>query len=263
MKRLLMINKIEELKINNVDYYILGLKNYNNLNVYEFELDNILKYLNKNIVVSLNKLFKSSELDNIKSILKKFENKIYGIIFSDPSIYKIVNDNNINVKLIYGNTKATTNYNTINMWSSLGVKDIIISQDITLNEIIEISNNTNCNLYVNIYGRNIVSTSKRMFLKNYFEHINNKNNNNLYTMKNNKYDFKIYETNDESVILSEIVNGLKYIDILNKNNINNFIFNSYDVENIDNVINTLYDDNINFTGFFEKETIYKVGDIND
>ncbi len=260
MKTCIAINKLEELDIS-VDKYIIGIKEYNYLPVLEIDEKEIDKYLNKNIIISLNKLYENDELKDLLELLRKLENKVYGIIFDDVCVYNLVKNNDLNINLLWGNIHATCNYNSINEWYKLGVKECIISPDITIEDILEIRKYTKSNLYVNIYGRVNISTSKRKFLSNYFEYINEAKKDNLYYIKNDKTKLPIYERNNNSFILSEVINGLKFYKLLEENEINNVIFNSFGIDNIEKIINTKEDKNNNYLGFFETDSIYKVGDV--
>lgn len=281
----LLPKNIEELDLE-VDSIILGIKNYNVLNTLEIELgelDSILnKYPNKEIILSINKLIHNTELEGLYSILKKLESKkITGIIFDDTSIYNYVKENNLNINLIWGNIHQATSYNSINTWYNLGVKESITSPDITLNEIIEIKNNTNAKLFVPLYGMFEIFSSNRFLLNSYFSYINKNKNDNTYFINNKIIDeyYPIYEDkNGTHIINGTIMNGLyEYVKLL-ENNVEYILINSYMIDNINKVIdnfrsvrNMFYNDNINLDSidkmakelgsnkvFLNKETIYKV-----
>ena len=117
LKLCIAINKKEELELN-CDSIIIGLKNFNTLNVLELSIkeieDIVNKYTNKEIFISINKNIHDYELDELKRILFKLNNiNIKGIIFDDVGIYNIINNLNLNIKLIWGNMHQVTNYTTI------------------------------------------------------------------------------------------------------------------------------------------------------
>lgn len=283
----LMINDITELQIN-VDAYIVGLKNFNSLNVLELSIDELKKILNnKKIFVSMNKLIHNNEIDTLKDILIKLnELNIEGIIYDDISIYQIVKELNLNINLIWGNIHASTNYKTINEWYKLGVKSAIVSPDITLNEIIEIKNNTNSKILMFNYGMHDIFSSNRTLISNYLKYINKNKDKDVYYIKNKDTLYPVYEdSNGTHIINGNILNNIETIDICLENNIDYLIVNSYMLDNVNDVIDIykeairLYEQqeldknkitelskklNNPYRGFLDKEIIYKVkSDVNE
>lgn len=278
----------DELNLN-VDAFIIGIKNYNVLNTLEIELEELDNYLNnRNIYISLNKLFHNNELEKLNNLLKILENKkIKGVIFDDVSIYQLVKENNYNINLIWGNIHQVTSYKSINEWNKLGVKMAIISPDITLNEILEIKNNTKSQLFVPIYGKFEIFSSNRFLVQSYFDYINKNKNDNLYFIDNKLINQKypIYEdTNGTHIINGSTMNGLEEYILLLKNDIEYVIINSFLIENIKEVVTNFKkvremfeNDEINMDKieqlskelgndkvFLNKETIYKVkSDVNE
>lgn len=275
----LMINKIEEINLN-VDSILIGLKNFNSLNLLELDLDSIEEIINntdKEIFISINKLIHNGEIAELKLILKKLEKlKVSGIFFDDISIYNIVKENNLNLNLIWGNSHQATNYNTINSWNKLGVKNSIISPDITLEEILNIKNNTESKLFVPIYGMFEIFSSNRFLVKNYLKYIDKNSDSGFHYINHkilNTY-YPIYEdSNGTHIINGNILNGLEEMPKLIENKIDYVLINSYMISNINEVIDSFNDvingkiNNINELalklsdnnkGFLYTETIYKV-----
>lgn len=282
----LMVNNIEEFKCN-ADSFIIGLKNYNNLNILELDINEITNIkCNKEIIISINKIIHNIELEELEYILKKLEG--YKILFDDLAVYQIVKDNCLDIQLIWGNIHATTSYNSTNSYYDLGVKSSFLSTDITLSEIYDIKNNTKATLYVPIYGKFNIFSSNRYLISAYFKYINKEKKYNKYKIKNKDILYDIYEDNNGTQIIDgKIINGIiDYKNILD-NNIDYIVINSYDIDfNIFDLINslivirTLYYDNLldlkmlvnyhnkftsinTYSGFLHKKTIYKVGDENE
>ncbi len=289
MNKICLLPKNEEELNLNVDAFIIGIKDYNVLNTLEIEIEKLDNYLNnRNIYISLNKLFHNNELEKLNNLLKILENKkIKGVIFDDVSIYQLVKENNYNINLIWGNIHQVTSYKSINEWYNLGVKMAITSPDITLNEILEIKNNTKSQLFVPIYGKFEIFSSNRFLVKSYFDYINKNKNDNLYFIDNKLINQKypIYEdTNGTRIINGSTMNGLEEYILLLKNDIEYVIINSFLIENIKEVVNNFKkvremfeNDKIdmdkveqlskelgNDKVFLNKETIYKVkSDVNE
>ena len=289
MNKICLLPKNEEELNLNVDAFIIGIKDYNVLNTLEIEIEKLDNYLNnRNIYISLNKLFHNNELEKLNNLLKILENKkIKGVIFDDVSIYQLVKENNYNINLIWGNIHQVTSYKSINEWYNLGVKMAITSPDITLNEILEIKNNTKSQLFVPIYGKFEIFSLNRFLVKSYFDYINKNKNDNLYFIDNKLINQKypIYEdTNGTRIINGSTMNGLEEYILLLKNDIEYVIINSFLIENIKEVVNNFKkvremfeNDKIdmdkveqlskelgNDKVFLNKETIYKVkSDVNE
>ena len=63
-------------------------------------------------------------------------------LYSDVCFINLKNELGLNYDLIWSQEHLTTNYGTINFWQEYGVNYTYISPDITLNEILEIKQNT-------------------------------------------------------------------------------------------------------------------------
>lgn len=282
----LLVNNIKEIN-SNADTFIIGLKNYNNLNILELDIEQIIKLKNsKEIIISVNKVIHNNELDDLICKLKKLEG--YKIIYDDLAIVQIVKDYNLNIELIWGNIRATTSYNSINAMKDYGVGYSILSPDITIDEMIEIKNNTCTKLFAPIYGKFEIFSSNRFLITNYLKYINKEKKDKKYQIKNKDLYYDIYEDNSGThIINSKYTNGIIDYKKILENNIDYILINSYDIPfEIDSLINsfitlrTLYYENLldlntlvtfhnKFTninadsGFLHKKSIYKVGDINE
>ena len=160
-------------------------------------------------------------------------------------------------------------YFTINHYFNNNVKGIMLTNDITKEEINEIRNNTKAKLYKQVFGYPHLSTSKRMLVTNYLKHFNIDSNETYYRIKENNSSnyYHIFEDKfgthilgDKSLNLfgTDINVDYKIIDGLLFDNIKEVldIFLSNDIskkEYIDNKYNC-------DTGFINIETIYRVKD---
>ena len=110
-------------------------------------------------------------------------------------------------------------------------KKAILSTEITLDEIIEINNNTKSKVGITLYGYLNMVTSSRSLITNYFKHLNKNNNDNQYLMDINDLKYPIVEENDETNIFSsKVLNGLKYFPKIIENDIDFIILNDYLIE---------------------------------
>ena len=86
---------------------------------------------------------------------------------------------NLKTKLIWNQDFLVTNYKTCNFYQKEGVKGAVLSP-LLPEEIEEIKNNTNLELYVNIFGHQLMAVSKRHLLTSYFNYINKENVSNVH-----------------------------------------------------------------------------------
>jgi len=268
------IYEIEQTK-DLVDGFIIGIKDMSvNANMYIEDLS-ILNGINKDIFISLNKNMHNSDLEKIREILLDLNNyNIKGVLYYDIAILNIYKSLDLNYDLVWAQEHLTTNYNTINYWNSFGVNYAYLSSDITEEEIIEISKNTNSKLIVNLFGYLPMFVSKRHIVKNYLEYFKLSDNSSVNYMTKENKTYPIIDNNiGTSVYSNNILNGIKtslnidvdYI-VLNSFGIelDKFIsviemFRSVNKENIthyDEIINNMFDNVDN--GFLNTKTIYKV-----
>ena len=173
MKLLTVPKNLEEIEKTKtlVDGFIIGIKDMSiNVNMYIEEL-NILKNIDKDIFIALNKNMHNSDLTKLKEILIDLNNyNIKGVLYYDVAVLNIYRLLDLNYDLVWSQEHLTTNYNTINYWNSFGVNYTYLSSDITEEEIIEISKNTKSKLIVNLFGYLPMFVSKRHIVKNYLEY---------------------------------------------------------------------------------------------
>ncbi len=262
-----------------IDHYILlGIKGYsvNNLNI---ELDYLKELIKKkkNIFITLNKNFTNAELEDLEKLLKQLATyDIKGIFYYDVAIVNIVKRLKLDLNLVWAAEHLTTNYYTINYWYNQGVTSTFLSNEITKDEIISISENTPSHLFVQLFGYIPMYVSKRHAIKNYFKHFNlHDHSKKYYLFKENKY-YSITDNEDGTMIYSNfILNGLKeYIEL--KDKIEYIVINGYNIDSdklleIINIFETSNTQNISkleqklnelfsnlSKGFLYEETIYKV-----
>lgn len=259
------------------DAIVLGLKNYSvNMPFYMDieELKEISEKTNKEIFVSINKNIFNNEIDKLKEILLKLNNiKIKGVFYYDISIVNLKEKLKLNYDLIWNQEHLTTNYMTINYWLSKGVKYTCLSNEITINEIKEITKNTKAKLIVQLFGYVPMMNSRRHAVKNYLNEFNIDDDSKInYIEKENKTYPIINDENGTVVYTNKILNGIKDVLDIDVEYIllNSFMINEKDFnkvlkmfktvtkenkEEYYNMINNMFNAD---TLFLHKETIYKV-----
>lgn len=110
------------------------------------------------------------ELINYMGFIKNLD--IDGIYFHDLGLYEIANSYDLISKLIYDGQTIICNSLDVAFYMSKGVDGVVLSRELTLNEITEIIKNNPGNCDLMIFGHSRLSYSKRKFLTNYFREIN-------------------------------------------------------------------------------------------
>lgn len=258
-------------------FLLIGIEGYS-VNTLNISLEEIKELASKcdNIFLSLNKNIFERELECVEKLLVDISKlNIKGLFYYDVCILNIVNRLNLDINLIWSSEHLTTNYFTINYWCNNGIKGTYLSSEITKEEIIDIANNTNCDLFVQLFGYIPMYVSKRHAVKNYLNHFKLDLNSSRYYLFKEDKKYSIVDNNDGTCIYTNfIINGLReYIELSDK--IPYVVINGYDIDeklldiidifdkvnndNIDELDNTLSQmfDNLE-KGFLYEETIYRV-----
>ena len=265
--------------------FIIGLKDFS-INYQEYTIDEIRKlreeYPNIEIFISVNKNIFNSDLSILEEKLEELDTlNINGVLFYDLSVLSIVRRKKLSLPLVWAQEHMTTNYNTCNYYYDKGCEYVYLSNEITLEEIKEIKDNSNIKLISFFFGYPDVSFSKRKLLTNYFLYNNLSKNNDWYTISSdeeNKYFIK--ENNlGTRILYGNVLNGIKPFNelinevdygLLSEEMMDHDTFikclsvfkdlndNIITCEEANNKINELV--NSMDTVFYYKKTIYKVKD---
>lgn len=278
---------------NDIDGFVIAIENYSeNFDSYikmsEIkEKCNLILDKKKQVFISLNKVYFNDDLKDLKKILFILNDiDISGVLFSDMAVLNIINENNLKINAIwYGNHLATNSY-TINFLEKRGIKAVVLSDEITLDEKLEIANKINIPVIIKLFGYTNMATSSRKLLTNYFKYTNiNANNNKKYYIKEKNSDeyYPIIESENTNFFSSKILNGLKqFPKIIENKNVKYIFLDDYminessfynvieafkalksspnDVEFVDKLYNVVDSNNYGNTndGFLNKKTIFKV-----
>lgn len=285
-------DKIDFYLENNVDGFAIGIKgysenfnNYVDINELEYYID-LLNSKNKDIYIVLNKLYFNDQISKLKDLLFKISKlKISGVFFDDLSIVNINEDNSLKINLIWYGIHKATNSKTINFLAKRNISGVLLSNELTIDEIIKILDNINIKAYITLFGYLNQSTSSRSLLTNYFKFIKKEKEENKYYIKekNSNDYYPIVEEDNTNFFSSKILNGIKeYSKIISNKNLQAIYLDDYMISpqvfynvieafcalknspNDKDFINKLYDviDSNNYgntyDGFFNNKTIFKV-----
>lgn len=278
-KIIVMPSKKEDILelIDDVDGFIIGLKDMSinmptYFSLFEIkEISNILEEKNKELFVSLNKNMHNNDLGYLTEILLEFETyHISGIFYYDVALINLKQEMNLKLNLVFSEEHSVTNYATINYWNMMGASYAYLSNEITLEEIIDIKRNSNSYLFVQVFGYIPIFASERKLIKNYLKQFNLSSTGNKYYIEKENKKYRILENKYNTEVYSNyILNAIDEIKKLKEENIEYLVFNSFDIDkdifkyvikNIDNIEGKEIDKMLENTGkgFLYKETIYKV-----
>lgn len=240
---------------------IIGVKD---LSIYPFELNiediiEIADNTDKEVIVAMNKMIHNKDLELVKNVINKIkDSKISKIMFYDLGIFNMCRDMDIKKELILSQEHLNASVNSNNFYYDKGISNVFVTSDITFDEVLEIKNNTNMNIYYTVYGYLPIFYSRRYLLSNYFKYIDKDMSSDTYYIFNNDMKYMIKEYSYGAIIYSPLVNLINEIDKINT--IDNMVIDlSYtdDINVIDKFINKDSMDNT-YIGFYDKKTIYKL-----
>ena len=260
------INKLNSLKINCV---LIGEENYSSSLEMLFELSEIATIvnnchaLNMKVMVGLNRLYFDDDLDGLTNcITKLIEVNVDYIEYCDPCIYMICSNLNYTNKLIYNPDALMCNNRDIQTYLDLGINSVVISREITMEEIEYIVNNVNGKLQLHVFGNIKMSYTKRNFITNYLRNINNDTN------VKNRYDVTLIESTrtgimpiieddySTSVYSDFVMCALKEIKLIKKLNIDSIRFDGIFIKQaiffeVIEIFNQVIDNQLNEIEAFE------------
>lgn len=251
---------IEEFNFNS---FILPLEDYSiGYNVY-FSVDEINELSNKyNVYVIMNKLLHRT-IYNFKELYPKF-NKNIKFIVEDIGLVNIIDKD----RLILYENHILSNYKAINYLYNLDIKNVVINNDLTIDEIKEIIKETKSNIYYHYVSKNILMYSRRNLVTNFNKYFDINENINSYLLneKVSKKTLEIKEERDGSIVrFNKIFCASKYLNDLKELNL---IVDLTDIDEISSKIilgdinNTKLCDLIDSDYYFLEHPIkYKVGDL--
>lgn len=235
------------------------------------------------IYVSFNRNFFNKDLEKLKKLLIDTDKiGIDGILFYDLAVFNICKELNLKTPLIWNQNYFVTNYETCNYYYEESVSGAIVSSEITLDEIKEIANNTKMNLYINAFGYQQMSYSKRKLISNYLKYIKTISLKKYHYIFEDNRKYLVQEEKNGTLFLSDyVLNSIKEVNDLKECNIKGIIlderminhkvffnvlgfYNSALSKKNSNKELNLLNDNINrlisncSSGFLYKSTVYKV-----
>lgn len=277
-----------EVASKNIDSYVgccdgilLGLSSYSVLNAVGFtveEVSSIAKeYPTLEIFVKMDKNFMNDEVDSLKDVLVELDQlPIEGVFFYDMAVLEIKQELSLALPLVWSQTHMVSNYRTCNYFLEQGVNYALLSKEITLDEIEDISEKSDISTIVEVVSHPSVGYSRRKLVSNYYRDLEEEGNSTLSILEritNQKYIVK-EEDAGTGFLLDQVMNGTSVIASLYRMNVDYVLLRE---EGISDFLELLLDTktyvdcgckDTNYvekykklgdnTGFFFKKTIYRV-----
>lgn len=240
------INELKELGITRfvypLDEFCVGIPN-----------TFLLSEIKEDGYLLINRILDNEGIDKLKDVLKSIPKNIKGIIFDDLGVYEIIKDYNLE-KILYL-SHFNNNSESVNLFLNL-VDTIILSTDITKEEIEYIISKSKKKISLFYFGYVKVMYSRRLLIDNYVEFHKLKRENPLQ-VTSDEANFLVYENDFGTIFYHD--KPLYDNTLLDLDTKYLFINSSFiNIEDIKKVIKNDNPDILCDQGFLYKETIYKL-----
>lgn len=270
MKKILVqpssLENLQDVLKTDIDGIILPLKHFSvNSSIY-FSLDDIKSIMNltsKEICISINKIMENEDLKELElALISLNKMNISKIFFYDLAVLNMVKRLNVKKELaIFQDHLNASSYSNA-FYRRRGVDYSVITNDITKEEINEISKNNK--LMLISYGYLPIFYSRRYLISNYLKYINKNKDSDIYYIKNKEERYPIVEEEKGTTIYTSkpinLINELDNIEveyiILNANLTSRKDFISI----LNRYIANIHDEEEHYLGFINRKTVYKVED---
>ena len=263
------LDHMYELTSYNIDGFIIPIKNLSanqSFEVYYKDLELVIdKIKNKEVILLINKMMHSSDIELLRKVLKKTSTlKVDKIMYYDNSVYMLSQELKINIPLVIYQDHLNLSILSNKFYNDMGINYAYISSDITKEEIRDIKLNTKSKLFITAYGYVPIFYSRRYLLSNYFEYIDKSYKKDVFYLDN---EYPIKESDFGTIIYSnKIINLINELDKLDF--IDYIVMDSFNIDRQE--FNEMVNKFINkdkvedtYTGFLDKKTIYKVKNSNE
>lgn len=187
------------------------------------EATKLIHTAGKKVYVAVNALFHNDRLDALDEYLVQMQRiGVDALLFGDPAVIMAARENNVTIPLHWNPETTATNFFQVNYWGERGSKRAVLARELSVDEVIEIKENTKHEIEVQVHGMTCMFQSKRSLLGNYFLYRdeamvieNRKENKNMFLHdKERKNKYPIYEDMNGTHIFSP--NDMCIIEELNE-----------------------------------------------
>ena len=199
------MNKVELLaEAFNLDSLKLNIENgcdavYIGDELKNFSIDELKKSVeyahnrDKKVYVSLNKIPHENDINEIKRYIKfLIDTGIDAIVVIEPGMLTIVRDVCENIEIHLSDQANVTNYETASFWYNQGIKRVIVSKELSCEEIgqIRLKSPIDMDIEALVHGALFISQSGRKLLSNFLKGKNADENNRINSKKYNLVEEK-------------------------------------------------------------------------
>ena len=200
------------LKFNNISYLIVGFEglSFNACTKFSIEeiseIYNLLKNSNVKLILNAERLFTDKELNGLDNLINNgFFNYFEYITYSDFGIKIYLENKGVNIKYIFKAATYLTNSCDVNEYNLIN-DYVVLSSEISSEELIELSKNINKNAIVDLFGKSACFYSRRPLLTNYFKYremSNDPKKDNYYVVEELRSDYLSVVENEIGTIILE------------------------------------------------------------
>ena len=199
------MNKVELLaEAFNLDSLKLNIENgcdavYIGDELKNFSIDELKKSVeyahnrDKKVYVSLNKIPHENDINEIKRYIKSLiDTGIDAIVVIEPGMLTIVRDVCENIEIHLSDQANVTNYETASFWYNQGIKRVIVSKELSCEEIgqIRLKSPIDMDIEALVHWALFISHSGRKLLSNFLKGKNADENNRINSKKYNLVEEK-------------------------------------------------------------------------
>ena len=157
------------------DAVYAGGKDFNLRNsAANFSLDEIgsaVEYVHergKKLYITLNIFAHNCHINKAEQYLKELgEHDVDAFIVSDPGVLSLVKEIIPDANIHISTQANCTNTKAADFWHRQGVKRVVLARELSLNEVADVSNNSQCSTEVFVQGAMCLSYSGRCYLSSY------------------------------------------------------------------------------------------------
>ena len=211
------------------DALMIGLNDYTTYLDKSFSYEEIKEIVNvkgnKEIYVLVNRIIEQDEIDALRSVLRSLLSlDIDGIVVMDMGILEIAKEEGFLDRIVFSPSTYLTNKDSAAYLASLGVKRLVLSKEISLNNIFEIKNNVTCDVEITTYGyrnifyskRHIKTLYKEMYGSNDFRYLKEEKRVQLFPIEESEHGTFVFSSKKLSLwayFERLLANGIDYVNL--------------------------------------------------
>ncbi|HAR6605379.1 TPA: U32 family peptidase [Staphylococcus pseudintermedius] len=169
------LSHIETLIEKGADAFVIGEEKFGLRLVGEFNREEmkkaveIIHHAGKKAYAAVNGIFHNYHIPALEDYIAFLhEIRVDRIIFGDPAVVMIVKQQENPIPLNWNAETLVTNHFQCNYWGRRGAKRAVLARELSLEEILNIKENSDVEIEVQVHGMTCMFQSKRMLLGNYY-----------------------------------------------------------------------------------------------